>query len=87
MAVSGGYPGSYAKGKVIEGLDKVDGIVFHAGTALDDKGRVVTSGGRVLATVAFGDDIPGAAAKSYEMLDKITFEGKYNRRDIGRDLV
>lgn len=87
MAVSGGYPGSYAKGKVIEGLDKVDGIVFHAGTALDDKGNVVTSGGRVLATVAFGDDIPGAAAKSYEMLDKITFEGKYNRRDIGRDLV
>ena len=87
MAVSGGYPGSYAKGKVIEGLDKVDGIVFHAGTALDDKGRVVTSGGRVLATVAFGDDIPDAAAKSYEMLDKITFEGKYNRRDIGRDLV
>ena len=87
MAVSGGYPGSYAKGKVIEGLDKVDGIVFHAGTALDDKGRVVTSGGRVLATVAFSDDIPGAAAKSYEMLDKITFEGKYNRRDIGRDLV
>lgn len=87
MAVSGGYPGSYAKGKVIEGLDKVDGIVFHAGTALDDKDNVVTSGGRVLATVAFGDDIPGAAAKSYEMLDKITFEGKYNRRDIGRDLV
>lgn len=87
MAVSGGYPGSYAKGKVIEGLDKVDGIVFHAGTALDDKVRVVTSGGRVLATVAFGDDIPGAAAKSYEMLDKITFEGKYNRRDIGRDLI
>ena len=87
MAVSGGYPGSYAKGKVIEGLDKVDGIVFHAGTALDDKGRVVTSGGRVLATVAFGEDIPDAAAKSYEMLDKITFEGKYNRRDIGRDLV
>lgn len=87
MAVSGGYPGSYAKGKGIEGLDKVDGIVFHAGTALDDKGNVVTSGGRVLATVAFGDDIPGAAAKSYEMLDKITFEGKYNRRDIGRDLV
>ncbi len=87
MAVSGGYPGSYAKGKVIEGLDKVDGIVFHAGTARDDKGNVVTAGGRVLATVAFGENIPDAAAKSYEMLDKITFEGKYNRRDIGRDLV
>lgn len=87
MAVSGGYPGSYPKGKVIEGLDKVDGIVFHAGTARDDKGNVVTAGGRVLATVAFGNDIPDAAAKSYEMLDKITFEGKYNRRDIGRDLI
>lgn len=58
MAVSGGYPGSYAKGKLIEGLDTVDGIVFHAGTACDAEGRVVTAGGRVLATVAFGEDIP-----------------------------
>lgn len=87
MAVSGGYPGSYAKGKLIEGLDKVDGIVFHAGTACDAEGRVVTAGGRVLATVAFGEDIPSAAAASYAMLDKISFEGKYNRRDIGKDLV
>ena len=87
MAVSGGYPGSYPKGKVIEGLDKVDGIVFHAGTAADSAGRIVTAGGRVLATVAFGEDIPSAAAESYKMLEKITFEGKYNRRDIGRDLI
>ncbi len=87
MAVSGGYPGSYAKGKLIEGLDTVDGIVFHAGTACDAKGRVVTAGGRVLATVAFGEDIPSAASSSYAMLDKISFEGKYNRRDIGKDLV
>ena len=87
MAVSGGYPGSYPKGKVIEGLDKVDGIVFHAGTAADSDGRIVTAGGRVLATVAFGEDIPSAAAESYKMLEKITFEGKYNRRDIGRDLI
>ncbi len=87
MAVSGGYPGSYPKGKVIEGLDKADGIVFHAGTAADSDGRIVTAGGRVLATVAFGEDIPSAAAESYKMLEKITFEGKYNRRDIGRDLI
>ncbi len=87
MAVSGGYPGSYPKGKVIEGLDKVDGIVFHAGTAADSDGRIVTAGGRVLATVAFGEDIPSAAAESYKMLEKITFEGEYNRRDIGRDLI
>ncbi len=87
MAVSGGYPGSYAKGKLIEGLDTVDGIVFHAGTACDAEGRVVTAGGRVLATVAFGEDIPSAASSSYAMLDKICFEGKYNRRDIGKDLV
>ena len=87
MAVSGGYPGSYAKGKLIEGLDTVDGIVFHAGTACDAEGRVVTAGGRVLATVAFGEDIPSAASSSYAMLDKISFEGKYNRRDIGKDLV
>lgn len=87
MAVSGGYPGSYPKGKVIEGLDAVDGIVFHAGTAKDAEGRTVTSGGRVLATVAYGNNIPEAAAASYAMLDKITFEGKYNRRDIGKDLI
>ena len=87
MAVSGGYPGSYAKGKLIEGLDTVDGIVFHAGTACDAEGRVVTAGGRVLATVAFGEDIPSAASSSYAMLDRISFEGKYNRRDIGKDLV
>ena len=72
---------------MIEGLDKVDGIVFHAGTAADSDGRIVTAGGRVLATVAFGEDIPSAAAESYKMLEKITFEGKYNRRDIGRDLI
>lgn len=87
MAVSGGYPGSYAKGKLIEGLDTVDGIVFHAGTACDAEGRVVTAGGRVLATVAFGENITSAASSSYAMLDKISFEGKYNRRDIGKDLV
>lgn len=87
MAVSGGYPGSYAKGKVINGLDTVEGIVFHAGTAKDDEGRTVTSGGRVLATVAFGDNIAEAAAASYAMLDGISFDGKYNRRDISKDLM
>ena len=87
MAVSGGYPGSYAKGKVIEGLagNGAD-IVFHAGTSATDD-AIVTSGGRVLAAVSLADGIEAAAAKSYAALDKINFDGMYFRRDIGKDLL
>ena len=87
MAVSGGYPGSYPKGKKIEGLDKTKGIVFHAGTAIDAEGNTVTSGGRVLAAVALADSIPAAAAKAYDELSDISFDGMYFRRDIGKDLL
>ena len=87
MAVSGGYPGSYAKGFEISGLDKAEGIVFHAGTALDAEGRTVTSGGRVLAAVNLADDIATAAAMSYAALRGIAFEGMRCRSDIGRDLL
>lgn len=86
MMVSGGYPGSYEKGKEIKGLEKVDGsIVFHAGTKASD-GKVLSNGGRVLAISSFGKDMKEALAKSYENAEKIQFEDKYYRRDIGFDL-
>lgn len=87
MAVSGGYPGSYPKGKVISGLDKADGIVFHAGTKRCDDGTVVTSGGRVLAAVALADSIADAARKAYDEISGISFDGMYYRRDISKDLL
>lgn len=63
MTVSGGYPGSYAKGKTITGLDGIeDSILFHAGTAVADDGSLVTSGGRVLAVSSYGDSIADALA-------------------------
>lgn len=86
MAVSNGYPGSYTKGHEITGLENVEGIVFHAGTATVD-GRVVTAGGRVLATVSLANDIPTAAAGAYALLEGINFEGKRSRSDIGKDLL
>lgn len=87
IMTSGGYPGSYAKGKVIEGIDKVEGsLVFHAGTALDTQGRLVTSGGRVLAVTSLGENMEAALALSYAGVGCITFEDSYCRRDIGFDL-
>lgn len=89
MLVSGGYPGSYAKGKTISGLDKVKekGIAYHAGTRLDETGETVTSGGRVVALTASGDSVANAVARALEMAGEVEFEGKYYRRDIGKDLV
>lgn len=87
MVVSGGYPGSYPRGKVISGLDNVtDSLLFHAGTKREDN-NTVTSGGRVIAVSSLGRDMADALAKSFASVEKIDFEGKYFRRDIGRDLM
>ena len=83
MLVSEGYPGSYPKGRLMTGLDTVSGsILFHAGTAQKD-GDVVTSGGRVIAVTSYGDTLQEALATSYANAEKIQYEGRYYRRDIG----
>jgi phosphoribosylamine--glycine ligase len=86
MLVSGGYPESYEKEKVIYGLDKVEGsIVFHAGTT-NKNNEVVTNGGRVLAMTSFGSDFKEALKKSYQNIEKICFDRMNFRKDIGFDL-
>jgi phosphoribosylamine--glycine ligase len=86
MLVSGGYPGSYEKGKEITGLEKDSkSVVFHAGTK-SEGGKVLTNGGRVLSITSYGEDKSQALARSYNTADQINFEGKTCRRDIGFDL-
>ena len=86
MMVSGGYPGDYEKGMVIEGLNNIeDSIVFHAGTkSVEDK--IVTSGGRVLSVTSYGRTMEEALDISYKNIAKINFENSYFRKDIGFDL-
>lgn len=89
MCVSGGYPGAYAKGKTVRGLEEAaDGgcILFHAGTTKKEDGSTATSGGRVIACSAYGDSIAEAAGKALTGAETVDFEGKYFRRDISADL-
>lgn len=82
-----GYPGEYAKGLIINGLDDVEQDdtlqVFHAGTRIGEEGQIETSGGRVLAVTALAPSIAEARAKAYKAAETITFEGKQMRYDIG----
>jgi phosphoribosylamine--glycine ligase len=89
VLAAGGYPGNYAKGKVISGLESLDSNtqkVFHAGTTLDGE-DVVTSGGRVLCVVGLGDTVAQAAKDAYAAVDKIHWEDMYFRRDIGHRAI
>ena len=90
MLVSEGYPGDYPKGREMTGFDRVRGsLQFHAGTkfANEQGGTVVTNGGRVLAMTSYGQNIQQALAKSYENCDRIGYEGKYYRKDIGWEFM
>ena len=90
VMASGGYPGSYEKGKIIRGLEAAvelsDLMVFHAGTSEKD-GEIVTSGGRVLGVTALGDSVSQAQERAYEGVKKIDFEGAYYRSDIAAKAI
>jgi phosphoribosylamine--glycine ligase len=90
VMAAGGYPGSYARGRVIEGLDAAqrmaDAKVFHAGTTLSG-GRLLTDGGRVLCATALGSSVSAAQARAYALVEKIHWDGAYYRRDIGHRAV
>jgi len=87
VMASGGYPGSYEKGKPISGLDEAGGLegvtVFHAGTAEKD-GRIVTAGGRVLGVTALANGLPAARDRAYEAVSKISWDGVHYRKDIAK---
>jgi len=86
VLVSGGYPEEFEKGKIITGFEQVEGsIAFHAGTTQKD-GNIVTSGGRVMAVSSYGNSKDEALALSFANAQKLQYEGKYFRRDIGFDL-
>lgn len=88
MLVSGGYPEDFEKGKIMTGFEKVNSevLAFHAGTTLKE-GKILTSGGRVVALTALAENKALALEKSYKAAQVIDYEGKYYRRDIGFDLA
>ncbi len=88
ILVSGGYPEEYEKDILISGLENVtDTLAFHSGTKKDSNGAILTAGGRVLALTSLGNSINEALSKSYSAAEKISYNGKYYRRDIGQDLM
>ncbi|MDR1615810.1 MAG: phosphoribosylamine--glycine ligase [Syntrophomonadaceae bacterium] len=84
VLAAGGYPGAFAKGMVISGLESLDRdtLIFHAGTKINE-GNLVTSGGRVLAVVCCGSDFKAAALKVYQQIGRVNFENMHYRRDVG----
>lgn len=88
MMVAKGYPESYPKGDVIQGIANVtDSLVFHAGTALNANGETITNGGRVICVTSLADTLNDALDKSYQSVEKIQWQNKYFRRDIGKDVL
>ena len=88
MLVSQGYPENYEKGKVITGLENIDdSLILHAGTIKDQEGNIVTNGGRVIAVTSLDNTMTRALDKSFSNAEKIQYEGKYYRKDIGKDLL
>jgi phosphoribosylamine--glycine ligase len=90
VMASQGYPGEYATGQVIDGIDAADELpdvkIFHAGTKLVD-GKVVVSGGRVLGVTALGDSIPLAKLNAYTAVQKVRWAGSWCRKDISDKAV
>lgn len=88
MLVAGGYPEHYRKGDEIKGLEKVENsLIFHAGTKLDEKKRLLTNGGRVIAVTSLAETLPDALLKSFQAASEIEWKGRYYRRDIGQDIL
>jgi phosphoribosylamine--glycine ligase len=91
VLASGGYPGDYEKGKIINGIadaeKEEDIIIFHAGTKLNENGDLVTNGGRVIGVSATGKTLEEALAKAYKAIEKISFEGMQYRKDIGKKAI
>jgi phosphoribosylamine--glycine ligase len=88
---AGGYPGSYAKGLPIDGVDDADTmdgvVVFHAGTGLDEQSRLITTGGRVLGVTALGADLAAARDRAYEAVARIRWDNEHHRTDIALDAL
>jgi phosphoribosylamine--glycine ligase len=88
MLVSEGYPGDYAKGKTMTGFDTINNsMLFHAGTVINSNNEIATNGGRVLAITSFGNTLKEAVHQSLSSAEKINYEGKYYRKDIGFEFV
>lgn len=87
VVASGGYPGSYKKGMIVEPipyLPEKENLVFHASTTMDEEGNVYTGGGRCFTAVGFSNDLLHATSKAYEAVKKVSFEGSWYRKDIGK---
>lgn len=90
VLAAGGYPDAYEKGDIITGIDDANNAttkVFHAGTSTNDKGDIVTAGGRVICVTSLGESVTDAQTKAYQAVAKITWNNMYNRNDIGHRAV